>query len=350
MVDDESYHFEIFDRYQAGAEQYRLLWDLDMKIRAERLPDDPPLSFDEYMVRQRNMPTFFVLQTVLVRPPGADSLVAMAEIGYDIRGENAHLAQFDLAVLPDYRRRGLGRRLMGWICDVAETQSRRLLLSQSHARVPAGTAFFEAMQAKAGLEARVSQLALADLDRQLMADWIAQAAERASDFELGFWEGAYPEQDLAAIADLVQVMNTAPRGDLEFDDETFNPDELRAIEGLVLAGGRRRLTAYVREQATGALAGYSEVFYSPSQQTLLYQGATGVLPEYRNRGLGRWLKAAMIERVLHDFPSVCFVRTDNAESNAPMLAINVEMGFQPYTSSTIWQIETALARAFTTRT
>jgi mycothiol synthase len=343
---DTRYQFVPFDRYKASEGDYRRLWELDRQIRAERLPDDPPLPFDDYMARQRSMPPFFAFQTRLVSSLGNDDLVAMAEIGYDIRGENAHLAQFDIAVLPAYRRQGLGRRLLGWICEAAEGQQRRLLLSQSHAQIPAGTAFFTAMQAHPGLEARVSQLIIADLDREMIRAWINRAPERAIGFELGFWNGHYPEQDLAAIAEMVQVMNTAPRGDLEFDDETFNPEELRAIEALHLAGGRQRLTAYVREQATGRLAGYSEVFYSPSQPTLLHQGATGVLPAYRNRGLGRWLKAAMIEQVLHLWPDVCFVRTDNAETNAPMLSINVQMGFRPYTSSTIWQIETARARVF----
>jgi len=66
---------------------------------------------------------------------------------------------------------------------------------------------------------------------------------------------------------------------------------------------------------------------------------TGVFPEYRNKGLGRWLKAAMLEKVLKERPEVKYVRTGNADVNAAMLKINTELGFQPYMADALWQVE-----------
>jgi GNAT superfamily N-acetyltransferase len=70
------------------------------------------------------------------------------------------------------------------------------------------------------------------------------------------------------------------------------------------------------------------------------------LPEYRNHGLGRWLKAAMLAKVLHERPQVQFVRTGNANSNAPMLKINAALGFKPYLAQSIWQVETERVAAY----
>jgi GNAT superfamily N-acetyltransferase len=67
---------------------------------------------------------------------------------------------------------------------------------------------------------------------------------------------------------------------------------------------------------------------------------TGVMREYQGRGLGRWLKAAMLEKVLRDRPQVKWVRTGNADANAPMLKINQELGFKPFFSNCFWQIAT----------
>jgi hypothetical protein len=48
----------------------------------------------------------------------------------------------------------------------------------------------------------------------------------------------------------------------------------------------------------------------------------------------------MMQKILKERPEVEFIRTRNANSNAPMLKINVEMGFKPYIANTVWQIET----------
>ena len=67
---------------------------------------------------------------------------------------------------------------------------------------------------------------------------------------------------------------------------------------------------------------------------------TGVFPKYRNKGLGRWLKAVMLERILEKRPKAKYVRTANADMNAPMLKINNELGFKPYIAECVWQVET----------
>ena len=93
-------------------------------------------------------------------------------------------------------------------------------------------------------------------------------------------------------------------------------------------------------------AGFTEVFWHPNRPQLLNQGGTGIFPEYRNNGLGRWLKAAMLHKVLRERPEVKFVRTSNADSNAPMVKINRELGFKPYISQCMWQVEVEKTREY----
>jgi GNAT superfamily N-acetyltransferase len=93
----------------------------------------------------------------------------------------------------------------------------------------------------------------------------------------------------------------------------------------------------VEESETGRVAGFSELFITHSRPETLEQGLTAVFPEYRNRGLGRWLKAAMVEKVLDELPEAREIRTGNADVNEPMLNINREMGFRPMESNAVWQ-------------
>jgi GNAT superfamily N-acetyltransferase len=118
------------------------------------------------------------------------------------------------------------------------------------------------------------------------------------------------------------------------------------MEQYIFSRGDQRWTMYVRERASGEFAGFTEVMWNPNRPDLANQGATAVWPIYRNKGLGRWLKAAMLKKVLCDRPQVKRVRTGNADSNAEMLRINEELGFKPYQSQTFWQVETDKVLAY----
>jgi hypothetical protein len=54
----------------------------------------------------------------------------------------------------------------------------------------------------------------------------------------------------------------------------------------------------------------------------------------------------MIARVLRERAMVRFIRTGNADSNAPMLKINRELGFKPFSANTCWQIDLAQVQAY----
>ncbi len=54
----------------------------------------------------------------------------------------------------------------------------------------------------------------------------------------------------------------------------------------------------------------------------------------------------MVEKILAELPEARYIRTENAGSNAPMLTINIKMGFRPAWENTIWQIPLADARRY----
>ena len=335
-----------FDVPGASDREYAALNRHFNRARAETLPDDPPIPLEETVAQMRNIPPFAAVHAWAGWDADGTEMLAGAFVSYLKTEENTHLVQFDIDVHPDYRRRGVGRELLRRAVALTQSEGRRLMMTDTNERIPAGEAFMTRLGAERGLEMHTNQLALADLDPALLAQWRTQGQERAAGFTLGAWDGPYPDDQLDAIAALNDVMNTAPREKLDMEDMHFTPEQIRQMEQQMAASGTQRWTLYVSEAASGRFAGFTEVVWNPNRPQVVSQGGTGVFPEFRGKGLGRWLKAAMLDRVLRERPEARFVRTGNADSNAAMLGINEALGFQPYISRCVWQLETEKARAY----
>ncbi len=346
MVSPPSTVIRQIDVRAASDTDYARLSDFSEQIRAERQPEDPAVSLGRRLLQWRNIPAFLEVQTWVVPAHDEAMFVAMGSFSLRRLDENSHAAEFDIAVLPAYRRQGLGRRLLVEIAEAAKRERRRLLLANTTDRVPDGAAFLQRIGARKGLESHINQLRLTELNRPELADWLQRGPALGERFELVWWDHGYPDAELPAIVALVEVMNQAPRGELELEDQRETPERLRAFDAMLRANGTEHWTLAVRERQSGAFAGFTDVFWHPERPAILDQGDTGVWPQYRNHGLGRWLKAVMLDRILRERPQVAVVRTQNADSNVPMLTINQLLGFRPYMARTVWQVTAEHVREY----
>jgi GNAT superfamily N-acetyltransferase len=159
-------------------------------------------------------------------------------------------------------------------------------------------------------------------------------------------DGAAPDEHIDEVVSMFDVMNTAPRDDLEIQDERTVPEHVRAWERFAAASGDQWWALYARHEESGGFVGYTHVSWNPASPQTVFQYGTAVRPEHRGHAIGKWLKATMLRRIIDERPEVVDVRTGNADSNDAMLGINYGLGFRPYIAATWWQVKLDTVRNY----
>ena len=324
-------------------------FELSNILREESDPTAPPPRLERVIASHRHMPER--IRRIAFRARDADGrLVGGAGTAIDPdHDDNPDMLWVNVHVLPDHRGRGVGRRLVTEMVDFARSDARTRMVMDTIDTVPAGIRFAELLGGEAKQAWHINRLVCADVARAQLEQWVAEAPSRAPDYELLAFDGPVPDDIVEDFVDLVHVMNTAPRDDLEMNDFTFTVEQLREEERIGIAAGLERWTVVVRRTSDGALAGFHDVHYDPKTPPIVHVGATGVRPEHRGFAIGKWLKAAIQLRILDELPEFTEVRTGNADSNDAMLGINHAMGYKPFAATTTWEfrvdrVAEALAR------
>lgn len=323
-----------FRRQQLSEQELLAFHRFQVRTRAEVWSDDPPPRLEETARRLARHEVWSEVHSWSAWE--GPEVVAHCDLHLSRMEQNRHAAYFHVQVDPPHRRRGLATRLLAPLPEVCRADGRSLLITDSYRQVEAGAAFLERLGAALSLESHTNQLEVADADPALLAAWVAEA--RLEGLEPVWWEGPFPEADYPLVIAMKEAINGAPLGSLSLEDEHLTPELLRKSEEQLRREGTCRWTLLLRETATGRPAGYTETFWHPDRPEFLQQGDTAVFPEFRCRGLGKWLKASMFRHVLAQRPGIARVRTGNADSNGPMLRINHAMGFRPYRSELSWQL------------
>jgi mycothiol synthase len=307
-------------------------------MASEAEPDDPPKTLETTIRDAKSWNRSEKTQSYSWQFWEGPEIIGGIGVEVHFYDTDRHTISGNISVNPEHRRKGLATQLLAKLLEVAEEHQRTLLFFGTSSTAPAGGMFAQQLGADKGLEIHTHQLVLAEVDKALLESWVNISKSKAKDFEIGFWGNVFPEESLDEICELMNVMNDAPRGDLQFEDFKMTPEDLREWEKHLKDDNEERRVLYVRHKS-GELAGFTETFWDEKVPENLWQGNTGVIPKYRGHGLGKWLKAAMLQKVQAEQPTLERVRTGNADSNAAMLAINKALGFKPHIAHIHWQLE-----------
>ena len=243
---------------------------------------------------------------------------------------NATLAIVEVAPVPS----DASELVLSELLRMARSDARTSVIAWGDC-TPENDAYWNSLGAELRSTEQESDLDMASVDAELMGRWIEAAP---ADVDLVYWAGRCPDEHIDALVVTANAMNDAPTDNLEIEDMSFDAAILRADFDARDACGIDYL-GILALCADGSAAGATEVFVNRHRPAYSWQWNTVVLSAHRGRGIGRWMKAAMWQRLRAEAPEVAMLRTGNAQSNAAMLAINNEMGFQPSHLMGCWQAD-----------
>jgi len=274
----------------------RALIAFEQAMWAEYAPGEPAMAeTPAFWLATQQRPNS-TRSTWVVRTEAGNQIAGVAAL-YLPSADNQHLGNVELRVAPPYRRRRIGSSLLTAVGRRARAEHRRVLAGFAWDLIAAGDAFARAVGAEAKQVIRRSDLDLHAVDRALVQRWLNVATDVRDRYELWPVVGFYPPDQYAAIAEIEAVMNIMPHDHREVDDEVRDADWVAQREDQQAQSPGERWTIFVRERATRRLVGYTQVFFYADWPGHVDQGDTGVDPDHRGYGLGRWLKAAMIDRI-----------------------------------------------------
>jgi GNAT superfamily N-acetyltransferase len=262
--------------------------------------------------------------------------------------DNVNAALVDVRVVPDHRKKGIGSAFFDHLERVAAAAGRTRFFTGGP-ESDAGRRFAEARGyavASVGMTRRVD---LGEVSAEAVQAAYDEAEPHAREYELVRLAGPLPTALMEAYVEAVSAINDAPLDDLDIDDEIFDAGRVRHYEQGQLLSGHRLYRVLARHRGTGAVAGHTVVAVEADRPHLGDQHDTTVVRAHRGHRLGLLLKADMMRWLREVEPELRTISTQNAASNAHMIAVNERLGYRVMGGSTEYQRDVPDSAAVSSR-
>ncbi|WP_127543547.1 GNAT family N-acetyltransferase [Actinoplanes sp. OR16] len=311
-----------WDPRSASAAEIQSLVETVNAAMAADLPDDPP--WRDTQVRD------YLAETM----PGERRITWVVEDDRVPEGEGQIFAHVNILLLgdigvleilvrPDLRRRGLGSQLLAVAARRAYLEGFTSIGVEAIGSTPA-IPFYESL----GFEREyVETRSVLNLES---VDWLAlgaMASGISAGYRIEYHPGGPPDPLLEAYAQAkAEAQNDDD--DLDLAPRSSDPQRLReSIETLHKRGLKPYIVLAIHE-ATGTVAGLTEVVVPAQHPERADQYDTIVVRAHRGYGIDRAIKARMLFELRSAEPGLRQVQTWNAQHNESMLKVNAELGYQ----------------------
>jgi len=252
--------------------------------------------------------------------------------------DNVDVLGVELAVHPDHRGKGYGSALLESLDALAGELGCTRLLAEMPMDGP-GAPWARSRGARPVSEMMHRRLDLSAVDTAVHDELLADARAHAAGYTLLQWTSPIPDEHLAGCAVLEGKMSTdMPLDDLAWEPEVYDAERMRRRSEMIEARGLRQFTSAARHDGTGEIVGMTTLTRLDTLPEHVDQWETIVLEEHRGHRLGMLLKIENLRFAQREQPQLRFIDTVNSDSNAPMLRVNLALGFEPVRPWAEWEL------------
>jgi GNAT superfamily N-acetyltransferase len=250
--------------------------------------------------------------------------------------DNLQIASVEVDTHPGHRNHGHGTAMLEHLAAVATELGRDTLVAEASYPYD-GPADGSGHPNVEFLLRRGFTLGLVDVMRvlDLPADdgLLSKLADEAADHHPGYtirqFTGPVPDDIIDSFGELVgSLITEAPMGEMDFEPEVVDAQQIRADEKVFAESGRAKYTT-VALAPDGTVAAYSELVVPAHDPGRVYQWGTLAHRDHRGHRLGLATKTRNLLWLQQERPDATLLVTYNAEVNAHMIGVNEDMGFRP---------------------
>jgi GNAT superfamily N-acetyltransferase len=283
------------------------------------VPEDPPWRedmFREYLAitKPGERRTSWLATTDGGEVLGHASLLALEEIGV-----------LELSVVPEARRNKVGTALLAAVARRAAEEGFESVGVEVIGGTPSVN-FFEAHRFECAFIEMRNRLDLSGVDWLRLGE---MAAGIGAGYRVEYHPGGPPPEFYAQYAAAKEAARASVVEDLELRPSSYDSERLAASLRTLHARGLKPYIVIAVHEATGTIAGLTEVVVPAQRPTRADQYDTIEVPAHRGYGISRAIKARMLFELRAAEPHLVDVQTWNALENEPLLQVNAELGFKP---------------------
>ena len=246
--------------------------------------------------------------------------------------DNTQFTWLEIEVDPALREHGAGSALVERAIERTRAEGRRTILVETNvpddAREDHPHVRFAEQHGFTYANTEIRRILELPVAPERLAELAAAAAERHEGYRIESHVSPLPAELLPSYLDCWnQLAVDAPTGAVEFEEEAQTPETYREELQRMTAQGRTILHT-VAIAPSGEVVAYNDLVVSEDDPDEVMQWGTLVRRDHRGHRLGMAVKARGLQELARLAPDTKRINTCNAEQNAHMVGVNVELGFR----------------------